>query len=198
MRFKIGLFGGTFDPIHNGHLAIAQSALDEISLDQIIFLPAGVPPHKLKAPLTSKHVRKRMLEEAIRPYIAFSISDYDLNKTSYCYTIEMLQHFHQSEIAKNSDFFLLIGQDSLAHFHEWYKAEQIAEYAKIVVYPRKGIKTKHSISIKPDKLIFLNAKINDISSTKIRKLAEAGENIKNLVPVPVAEMVSELGLYKHN
>ncbi|KAA3659822.1 MAG: nicotinate (nicotinamide) nucleotide adenylyltransferase [Calditrichaeota bacterium] len=198
MHYRVGLFGGTFDPVHNGHLAIAHSAIKQLNLHQIIFLPAGNPPHKPNQPLTQNSIRKQMLEVSIRPFEYFTISEYDLNKKSYCYTIEMLRHFTNSKIGEKSEFYLLVGEDSLRQFHKWYQVERIPEYARIVVYPRDhGEKTSSSV-FKSDEIIFLEAPIHDISSTKIRNMVQAGENITQLVPPGIEKIIFDLRLYKNN
>ncbi|KAA3616266.1 MAG: nicotinate (nicotinamide) nucleotide adenylyltransferase [Calditrichaeota bacterium] len=197
MKRRIGFFGGTFDPIHFGHLTIAENAQKQLKLDQIIFLPSGIPPHKTKQILTDKNIRRKMVEEAIAPFPAYSFSGYDLNKSTPCYTIEMLRYFKRSKLGKNSQFYFLMGEDSLINFATWYEADKISQYTVLAVYPRVNQNLLGTAFLKQDDFISINSPIIKISSTEIRDRVCKGDDISGLVPAVIQNIIEEYNLYKN-
>lgn len=132
---RLGVFGGTFDPVHNGHLAPAQVALATFALDALVFVPAAVPPHKVGEPVTSFAHRFAMLALALAPFERFLLSDLEQARAGPSYTVDTLAAVRAAWGAEQ--FFFLMGSDSLAHIATWYHWEQLVELAHLVVLRRE-------------------------------------------------------------
>lgn len=197
---KIAIFGGTFDPIHNGHLYIAYEALDKLNLDEIIFMPSGIPPHKTKRKLVSPFYRYEMVKIATKNEKRFSVSDYEINKKKISYTFETLEHF----VTKYPDvsWYFITGADGLMDIENWKNVKEIFRLCNLVVFNRPG-NNKYDIIFQKRKLeekykkniIFLDIPLLDISSTNIRKLISEGRNISCFVPEGVYNTINQLKLY---
>jgi nicotinate-nucleotide adenylyltransferase len=198
---KKAIFGGTFDPIHIGHVHIAYQALYNLHLDKILFMPAGNPPHKINKKITDAETRYDLVKRAIEGETHFEISDYEINKKENSYTYETVEFF--SELESNIEWYFLIGVDSLMDLDGWKNVERILNSCKLVVYNRAGftveevLKQKHNVEQKFNKeIIFLNMPIIDISSTYIRNNIKEGKNINYLLPGGTEEIIDRLQLYK--
>lgn len=197
---KIAIFGGTFDPIHNGHLHIAYEALYKLNLDEIIFVPAGIPPHKTKRKLASSIFRYEMVKMATRNEKRFTVSDYEINKKDISYTFETLKHFTTK--CPNASWYFITGADGLMDIENWKNVREIFKLCNLVVFNRPG-NNKYDIIFQKGKLeekykgniIFLDIPLLDISSTNIRKLISEGRNISYFVPEGVYNTIKELKLY---
>lgn len=186
---KIGLFGGSFDPIHWGHVRPVQEARRRLGLDKVIYLPTAVPPHKLdpeKMPRAPAAARFAMVELALLAEEALFASDHELRSGEPAYTVETLEHFRSAgeETGLALDLHLLIGADSLAELHTWRRWREIPELARLVVLARPGtdlatgrdrlapeIRSLHDsggIAVVEDELV-------DLSSTDIRERLASGE-----------------------
>lgn len=169
---RIGIFGGTFNPIHIGHLITAQSVKEIRNLSKIIFVPANISPLKQDVISTSPIHRLKMTKLAVEKYDAFSVSDFEITNSKISYTINTIKHFK----AKYGNIELIIGYDNFLVFDKWYMWKEIIELVDIVVLKRlseKPIKPK----ISPDKFIFVDSPNIQITSTTIR------ERIKNNLPI---------------
>ncbi|PIU83212.1 MAG: nicotinate (nicotinamide) nucleotide adenylyltransferase [Elusimicrobia bacterium CG06_land_8_20_14_3_00_38_11] len=184
---KIGIFGGSFDPVHNGHIEIAKKALRQLRLDVLYFVPAFLPPHKTRK-LTNVVYRKRMLRLAVKNYPKFKISDFEI-KRKKIYTYQTLKYFRKKY--KSAELYLIIGSDSAMDLKNWINVEEIKRLSKIVFAERKGYKVK----IKKD-LLKLEGIIKDTSSTDIREKIKKYFSIKKLVPPVVEKYIKKNGLYK--
>lgn len=184
---NIGIFGGSFDPVHNGHISLAKKAFRQLKLDVLFFLPAYQPPHK-KRKLSSASDRKRMLEIAIGENNCFFVSDYELNKKTKKYTYQTLKYFKKKY--GRARLFFIIGSDSAADFGGWKRPNGIRSYAEIVVGRRAG----HGFN--KGNFVFLSGRIAGISSTMIRRRIERGLSIKKLVPAAVGDYIKNNGLYR--
>ena len=130
---RIGLFGGTFDPIHFGHLFLAEQARIDLRLDAILFVPASIPPHKLdRTDIASGHVRREMVESAISSNPSFSVTDIELVRSGPSYTVDTLLALQ--EAISTADFTLLIGADNAREFGEWHEPEKILDIANYLMY----------------------------------------------------------------
>lgn len=198
---KKAIFGGTFDPIHIGHIHIAYEALYNLHLDKILFMPAGNPPNKINKNITDAAIRYDLVKKAIEYESNFEISDYEIMKREYSYTYKTLERF--SKLQNDIEWYFLIGADSLMDLDNWKNVDIILNSCKLVVYNRAGyiveevLKEKKRIEQKfNNKIIFLNMPIIDISSTNIRKNIKAGRNVNYLLPKGVDKIISKLQLYK--
>lgn len=194
---KIGIMGGTFNPVHNAHLIIAENALEEFELDKIMFLPNAMPPHKEMDFYISPNARLELVEAAISDNDKFFVSDFEISKGGKSYTVDTLKAF--KEKYKGDDLYFIIGGDSLRDFNKWYCPEEIAKLCTLLVYPREDIDIKEhmsQISKTYDAKIFeINAPRFDISSSMIRQRVKNGKTIKYLVPQKVHDKIYENKYY---
>lgn len=185
---KIGIMGGTFDPIHNGHLKIAALAKSEYHLDKVIFLTSGNPPHKRDKRILDAKIRHIMVKRAIFGIDGFIPSDYEVKKEEYSYSVNTLKHF--KEAMPEDALFFIIGGDSLRDFDKWYMPEEILKLCTLLVYDRKGGEHLSEFS-KP-----IHGDVIDISSTEIRKRLEDGEDVSDMLPMPVWEFIERNNIYR--
>jgi nicotinate-nucleotide adenylyltransferase len=188
-RTKIGILGGSFDPVHNGHLLLAENAAKQLKLDIVYFVPAFIPPHKDRKLVPAFH-RRRMLEIAIWRRKGFLISETELFSRQKRYTYQTIEYF--SKEFSDASLFFLMGSDSAAGFKSWRNPELITRLCRIVVAQREGTPAV------PGAFLQLTGAIRDVSSTEIRRRIETGLPIKNLVPVGVEEYIKKNGLYKRD
>ncbi len=185
---KIGIMGGTFDPIHFGHLKIAEVAKSEYHLDKVIFLTSGNPPHKKDKRILDAKIRHIMVKRAIAEIDGFEASDYEVNRKEYSYSVNTLKHF--KEIMPDDQLFFIIGGDSLRDFHKWYKPEEILKLCTLLVYDRDGGKHISDFSMP------ISGSTIDISSTVIREKLENGEDVSAFVPPAVLEFIKRNNIYR--
>lgn len=196
-----GIFGGTFDPIHNGHLHIAYEALYKLGLDKVIFIPSGNPPHKTDKIVTDAQIRFTLVKETIENEKKFQVSDYEIKKKNLSYTYETLNFFNslQPEI----QWYFITGVDCLMEIDTWKNVHQILSQCKFVVFNRPGYNKqdiesqKRKIEEKYDKkIIFLDIPILEISSTQIREKIKKGESVSYLIPEKVNYLLNKMELYR--
>ncbi len=185
---KIGIMGGTFDPIHFGHLKIASSAKSEYHLDKVIFLTSGNPPHKKGKKILDAKIRHIMVKRAIAGIDSFEASDYEVNKAEYSYSVNTLKHFRKT--MPNDELFFIIGGDSLRDFHKWYKPDEILTLCTLLVYDRDGGEHTSDFS-KP-----ISGSTIDISSTEIREKLEKDEDVSAFIPPAVLDFIKRNNIYK--
>lgn len=188
---KVGVFGGTFDPIHNGHLITAQAIREIRNLDKIIFIPSYIAPHKLNVNSTSAEHRLNMLKLAIEDNKYFTCSDFELVKEGVSYTIDTLKYLKK----EYQDIELIIGYDNLLEYSSWKNPDEILELAKLVVLKRSWRDKEEK-----DKYFYLAEIINtpliEISATDIRERIKNNLPVNYLVPDKVIEYICRLNLYK--
>ncbi len=188
---KIGIFGGTFDPVHFGHLINAQSVLEKRKLDKIIFVPNFISPHKLHYEYSSPEDRYNMLQLAIEPNPQFEISDFEIKKNNVSYTIDTVKEFSKKYVEME----LIIGLDNLITFDTWERPDEILKFVDLVVMKRtydRHIKAPHKYF---GKAIFVDTPTIEISSTDIRKRVANNLPINFLVPSTVKEYILQNKLY---
>lgn len=189
---KIGIYGGTFDPIHTGHLITAQSVCEIRKLDKIIFVPSFISPHKTNRNTTSPKHRIKMLKLAIEGISHFDFSDIEIKKKDISYTINTLKKLKSSY--KNIE--LIIGFDNLITFDTWKEPDKILKLAKLVVLRRK-IKEENSPKNRFfEKAIFVDTPLIEIYGTDIRNRIKTNRNIDFLVPQKVKAYIYKHNLYK--
>ncbi|MFL0251209.1 nicotinate-nucleotide adenylyltransferase [Clostridium neuense] len=195
-----GILGGTFDPFHNGHMNIAYESLYRLKLDEIIFMPAGSPPHKSDKVITSPEIRYDMIKQSITGEEKFKVSRYEIDKKGYSYTYKTLEYINGVE--KNTELFFITGVDCLMYIDEWKNPSKIFELSKVVVLNRPGynkadiMKKKNEVESKyKHNIIFIDIPLLDISSTQIRKKVSKHEEIKYLVPKEVYAIIKNNKLY---
>ena len=188
----VGILGGSFDPIHLGHLITSYDVLEKRNLEKIIFIPCHISPHKKDQKPTEDIHRINMVKLAIEQYPYFETSDYEIRKGDVSYTYNTLL-----ELIKTYDKLeLIIGFDNLIVFDKWHRPDDILKLAKVVVMKREidNIPVKHNKYF--DTVILLETTQIDISSTEIRERVKNGSSIDYLVPSKVKEYISAHGLYK--
>ncbi|PSQ78870.1 MAG: nicotinate (nicotinamide) nucleotide adenylyltransferase [Bacteroidetes bacterium QH_7_62_13] len=189
----IGLFGGSFNPPHVAHLVVAEVARDQFGLDEVWWIPNATPPHKSQDELASVDHRVEMTRRAVADNPAFRLCNIEVERAGTSYTIETVRALQDKH--PDTDFGLLIGSDSLDHFGEWHRPEEIAERIPLVVYKRPGV-----IEVVPEPRFanhvrFVAAPVMEVSGTEIRSRRRAGRSIRYLVPEVVRTYIDKRGLY---
>jgi len=193
---KIGIFGGTFNPIHNGHLTVAQYAMEQCGLDRVYFMTSSIPPHK-ENKAVSADIRHRLVCEAIKDYDGFYPLDFEIKKGGISYTADTLKEL--KGIFKEDELYFIIGGDSLRDFDKWRRPEEIVRYCTLIVYPRTGIDINEKAGILRNKL---GARIKtidspemEISSTEIRKRIGDNKNVSFFIPEKVMDIIKKEKIY---
>lgn len=196
------IFGGTFDPIHNGHIHIAYEALYSLEADEIIFIPAGQPPHKTNKRVTSGTIRYEMVLKAIEGEKKFSISDYEMRNKGLSYTYNTLIHFNKKE--PETKWYFLVGVDSLMALNTWKNIGVILNNCTLVVFSRSGFEEKNVYAMKDKieaeyntEIIFLQMPLLDISSTAIKEKILQHKVVNYLLPAGVEEIINKYNLYRN-
>jgi nicotinate-nucleotide adenylyltransferase len=194
-RDRIGVLGGTFDPIHHGHLLMAREAARILDLDTVLFVPAGEPSHRNPAGISSVGHRCAMVSDAIRDEPRFSISMVDAERPRPTYTFDTL-HDLRSTYGADIDFFFIVGADNLASIPQWYRGLELMTLAHFVGLSRHGYPLVDP-GFPPDQLTLLTIPQHNISSTKIRDHVARGRSIDRLTPRSVARYIRLEGLYRN-
>lgn len=193
---RIGLFGGTFNPLHNAHLIVAQQALRELSLSKIVFIPSGIPPHKKVEFGTGKEIRYEMVREAIASYPKFSLSRIEIDRAGPAYTVDTIRAMKTS---CSERLCFIVGADLLAQIDTWKEPEALLEAIPFVVAPRDDV--RQEVFSQPPfhraEIHFLEMEEIDLSSTWIRERVLHGESITECVPPIVATYIKEHSLYQN-
>jgi nicotinate-nucleotide adenylyltransferase len=196
MRNKkmLGVLGGTFDPIHMGHLVLAEQVREKFQLERVIFIPCASPPHKTEQELSSTRDRFEMTKLALEGNPYFFVSDIELKREGLSYTVETLREL--KGLYKDSEVYFLTGSDVLNEITTWKDPEEIYKLAKIVIAVRPGFDKFDPENHFAKKSIIVDITGMDISSTQIREKVRNGESIKYLVPSKVEEYIRKRNLYK--
>ena len=189
---KIGLFGGSFDPIHLGHIITAQIVFEARKLDKIIFMPCYFSPHKTDAKYAPPIHRLNMVMLAIKKYEHFSVSDFEISRNQISYTIDTINELRK----KYSDIELIIGQDNLDVFDKWHKPDEIISKAKLVVLRRNFIKKNSFKNKYYESAIFVDTPIIDISSTEIKNRIKNNLRIDFLTGEEISNYIIQNNLYR--
>jgi nicotinate-nucleotide adenylyltransferase len=220
---RIGLFGGTFNPIHFGHLQAAQVVVERLNLTSVLFIPAAIPPHKIAERVASTADRLEMIRFAIAEKQMFSVSEVELQRAGPSYTIDTVSHFRNSD-SSGSQYFLIIGLDAFLEIDTWKSFKALMNQIPLVVLARPETSSNFNTPIQRTILAFLHSKISidyqlvestdqfirpngqplfliqggfrELSATSIRERIRLGEDIQTLVPIPVRTFIQKKGLYR--
>ena len=196
---KVGIYGGTFDPVHNGHLALAEAALGAFGLDRILFVPGHVTPFKIGARTASDADRLAMLRLALAGHARLDISTAELDRGGVSYTVDTLESFRAAH--PDWELWFLLGADSLLSLGRWHRAGDIVRLASVGTVRRPGVALPAALEgFPPDvsaRLLdnVVDGDCPDISSTDIRRCVETGRALSELVPAAVADYIVREGLY---
>ncbi|MFC1517365.1 nicotinate-nucleotide adenylyltransferase [Candidatus Margulisiibacteriota bacterium] len=196
---KVGLLGGTFDPIHNGHIKIAQTVQQKFNLAKIIFIPSKIPPHRAKQ-MANDEQRLKMLELAVKDHPGFEISTIELERDAVSYTLETLKKLKN----EGQEFYFLLGADAMEILPTWREPEKVLELASFIVVSRPGYdfkKIKEFLNKEPfvkhkNKVQFFQMDSLDISASDIRQAISENKDVSGLVPDKVLKYIQEEQLYK--
>ena len=191
---SIAVFGGSFDPVHNGHVMIARSALAELELDRLIVMPAAQSPFKPDQTLAPAAARMEMLRAAFSGEPEIEISSWELDRGGVSYSIETLRALAAEH--PEAQLFYLIGADHVATLPQWREADALAAAATFVVVPRPG--AQEEAFPQPFRGRYLQGKPMAISASEIRERVRAGRSVANLVPPPVAQLLNSMQIYSEN
>lgn len=188
---RIGLYGGSFDPVHLGHLLVAQAALEEMALDRIVFLPAARSPFKPDTATAPGEVRMRMLRMALAGGTRFDVDDLELRRGGVSYTVDTVRAIAARH--PGAELCWLIGADHVPTLPQWREAETLAGLVEFVVIPRPG--EPAAVLAAPFRLRHLRGWPLRISSSEVRRRVAAGLPVRHLLPAGVAEVVADERLY---
>ena len=200
---RIGIFGGSFDPIHQGHLILAEQCLEHASLDEVWFIPAALSPHKQDGAHANDRQRVEMIEFAIAGHSSFLLSKTELERGGVSYTVDTLTQINEEK--PDDDLFLLIGGDSLAKFDTWRNPEKICRLATPLVVGRPGSPPVDLSAFEPyadqqqmaeiERYAF-DSRMIEISSTELRARSAAGRSLRYLLPRAVEKYIETKELYQ--
>jgi nicotinate-nucleotide adenylyltransferase len=194
---RLGIFGGSFDPVHLGHLIIAEQCREQARLDRVLFIPAARPPHKDRV-LTPFHHRVEMLTLAISGNPAFAIDELEGERPGPSYTADTLEELHGRE--PTAELWLILGADSLYDVPRWYAPQRIVQHAGLLVVGRPGSPPPSSEPLRGDlpeaRIDVVSAPLIDIASRDLRKRIAEGRSVRYLVPRAVEAYVEDKGLYR--
>ena len=188
---RIGVLGGTFDPIHMGHLAIAEQARDRLELEEVCFVPAGTPWMKAGQALSSAQDRLCMVRKAVEENPFFRVSTVELDRSGPSYTVETLREL-QEDYGPDARLFFILGTDAFARFGEWKEPEMVLSLATLVVVDRPGSTPSEDVGGNIERIEGVHL---DISARDIRRRVAEGASIRYLVPEPVERHIYARGLY---
>lgn len=196
---KLGIMGGTFDPIHLAHIYIAEEAKRQLNLDKVLFMPAGSQPLKINKNVTKASLRLEMVKEAIKGIDYFEVSDYEIKKKGMSYTYLTVENFK----APNRKVFFITGADCLMDLEMWNGVNRIFNACEFVVFTRPGYDEKKLKAQKMKieekynkKVILIHVNSPNISSTMIREKIRDGKKVDNLLSKNVLNIIQKEGLYK--
>ena len=199
---RVGIIGGTFDPVHYGHLILAEQAREEAALDQIVFMPAMVQPFKLNAKSAGANHRYAMLVQAVSGNPYFSVSRRELDRSRISYTIYTLRDC-KAELEEDAELYFIIGTDAFLGMEKWHASEELLTGFSFIIGTRPGYKEQelkrmieHVREKYGTKIIEINNSEVEISSTDIKDRIHKGKSIKYLVPEGVEVYINENRLYR--
>ncbi|MDR1630243.1 MAG: nicotinate (nicotinamide) nucleotide adenylyltransferase [Oscillospiraceae bacterium] len=197
---KIGLFGGSFNPVHNGHVRLAQTFLGFLGLDKVFIIPTNIPPHKTNETFASAEDRYEMCLRAF-PGEAFSVSRTEIDRGGKSYTIDTIKRFQLD--FPDAELFLLVGSDMLLYFDKWYRYDELLKMCTLCAVSRMysedySIMRSYARDVlgdKEDSIVIMQTEPYELSSTEIRELRKKGTDVSGYVPQSVAEYMESRGLY---
>jgi nicotinate-nucleotide adenylyltransferase len=197
---KKGILGGTFDPVHNGHLKVAEAVKKRLGLQSVIFVPAGKPWMKADRTITPVEQRVEMVRLAIAGRPEFELSLSEVNRPGSTYTVQTIREFRR-EFGEGAELYFIIGRDGLWHLPKWRSVNQLVKLCRIAVVPRPGFSLPDMDAMERQipglsaSVVLLDKPEIDVSATEIRKKVAQGLPYKTMVPPPVAEYIKKNRLY---
>ena len=195
---RIALYGGTFDPVHIGHLEIARRVSRVFEIDKVVFIPAQVAPHKVGRPVTEPIHRYAMLALATQADPQLVVSTFELDAPDRRYTVDTVEHF-QRELGDSNELFFIMGADSWSEITTWRDWERLVTMINHIVVTRPGFEpSKSHVGELGERVVFTDAVMLDISATNIRRMASEGryEDLAGLLPGPVLEYIRKYQIYR--
>jgi nicotinate-nucleotide adenylyltransferase len=196
-KHRIGMMGGTFDPIHLGHLAIADDVRDALALERILFVPAGTPPHKPAAEVTPVEHRVAMVAAAIADNPAFELSRIEVDRAGPSYTVDTVE-----QLAADHEVTVILSAETFHELPTWHAPDRLFAAARVAVVPREGYPAPDPAWLsttfpgREDRVTYVGAPHLGVSSTGIRARIAAGRTVRYLVPPAVAAYIADHGLYR--
>lgn len=188
-RHRVGIMGGTFNPVHNGHLMIAEQVRSQLDLDKVVFVPDNEPPHVDRKTAIVGADRLAMLKRAVADHPQFAVSDMELVRGGKSYTIDTIEELRQRH--PENDYYFIIGGDMVAYLPKWYQIDKLVKLVTFVGVVRPGYERTSAYPI-----TWVDVPEFAVSSTLIRRLIKTGGSIRYLVPESVREYIEEKGLYR--
>jgi nicotinate-nucleotide adenylyltransferase len=199
---KIGVLGGTFDPIHEGHLAAAKAAMGCAHLDRVLFVPSAEPPHRARAlaPADDRLAMSKLaVEGGHEP--TFEVSDVEVRRGGKSYTVDTLTALHREH--PHDELFLILGWDAARLFSTWYRPDEVAGLASVVIVGRPGMQSPmpsdlDAAGLDPSRVVLCMVPTPDVSGSGLRRAFAAGESVAGKLPPAVERYIAEHGLYRDN
>jgi len=198
---KAGVLGGTFDPVHNGHIAMARESRERLNLNYVVFVPAGNPWLKSDVPVTPAEHRLDMVKLAVGPYPYFQVSRIEIDRSGPSYTVDTIREL-KSQSDVEIEIFFILGWDSLNQLPRWHKASDLVKTCQLVAIPRPGSNPPDFTALEKEisgisrSVILLDTPQIDISATDIRERSARGLPLTGLVSEAVEKYIREKGLYR--
>lgn len=197
---RLGILGGTFDPIHEGHVAAARFAMECANLDRVLFIPTGRPPHRAAA-LAPEADRLTMVRLATEDEPRFEVSDMEIERGGLSYTSDTLAELHR--LHAEDELFLILGWDAARLFRTWHEPDRVASLASIVILSRPGTDAPMgaemtALGLRPERVIKCSGGTPDISGSALRGEIASGRQVTGKLPAAVERYIAEHGLYRDN
>lgn len=195
---RLGLFGGTFDPVHYGHLRTVSRARQELGLPRVLLLPNPRPPHKLREPLTDYPHRKEMLRLALSEFPDLELADFEEQAVGPAYTTDTVQRIIASLPDGPRELWLIIGADSMIELPQWHDPESLFRDVNVAVLPRPGFSLDRVLPEYLSRVRVLKTPLEDVSATEIRRRLKSGESVSDLIAPSVLAYIRAHNLYSQN
>ncbi|MGN1011110.1 MAG: nicotinate-nucleotide adenylyltransferase [Clostridia bacterium] len=194
---KIGIMGGTFDPIHYGHIVTASKVKKSFGLDEVVFVPSGNPPHKKERKITPAEHRLNMVNRAVKSIKGFSVSTMEMDRPGYSYALDTVNGFYRL-YGEDTDLYFITGADAIAEIATWHRADELMKKCRFIASARPGyhFDKEHAIAEKYKDRIVLFPETNiAVSSSDIRRRIAQGKSVTSMLPEEVEQYIREHHLY---